>query len=88
VVEMVDTVATEVEEEATAKVHLREVLLRGCSRRHTLVTALLAWTTTVLHRLRRRRLQAFHLHPLPATCRRPLPRHLSSGWQSRILIIL
>jgi hypothetical protein len=87
-VDMVDTVATEVEEEATARVHLLEAPLHGCSRKHTLVTALLAWTTTVLRRHLHLRLLAFRRHPLPAICRRPLPRHLSSGWQSPILTIL
>lgn len=77
VVDTADKVDTEAE--ATAKAHLLEALLRGCSRKHTLVTALLAWTTTVLRRHPHRLLLASPLLPLLATCRRPLPLLRSSG---------
>lgn len=85
---VVDTAVMEVEEEATARVHLPEALLLGCSRKHTQVTAPLEWTTTVLRRHLHRLLPAFHLHPLLATCRRPLRHHPNSGRQSPILTIL
>ena len=75
VVDMADKVDTEAE--ATARVHLPEALLHGCSRKRTLVMAPLAWTTTVLRRHLRRRLLAFRRRPLLATSRRPLP-HLRS----------
>jgi hypothetical protein len=87
-VDMADTVVTEVEEEATARVHLLEALPHGCSRKHTLVTALLAWTTTVLRRHLHHLLLAFRPHPLLATFRRPLRHHRSSGSQGRTLTIL
>ena len=78
---MVDTVDMEVEEEAMVRVHLPEVLLPGCSRKHMQDTALLAWTITVLPRHLHHRPRAFRLRPLLAICRRPL-RHLpSSGCQ-------
>lgn len=86
--DMVDTVAMEVEEEATARAHLLEAPLLGCSPKHTLVTALLAWTTTVRRRHLHHLLLAFRPHPLLATFRRPLRHHRSSGWQSPILTIL
>jgi hypothetical protein len=78
-VDMADTVAMEVEEEATARAHLPEAPLLGCSPKHTLVTALLAWTTTALHRHLHRLPLAFRPHPLLAICRHPLRHHRSSG---------
>lgn len=78
-VDTADMVDTEVEEEATVKVHLPEALLRGCSRKHTQVTAPLEWTTTAFRRHLHRLLPAFHLRPLLAICRRPL-RHHPSSW--------
>lgn len=79
-VDTADMVDTEVEEEeATAKVHLPEALLRGCSRKHPQVTAPLEWTTTAFRRHLLRLLPAFHLRPLLAICCRPL-RHHPSSW--------
>ena len=86
VVDMADEVDTEAE--ATARVHLPEALLHGCSRKRTLVMAPLAWTTTVRRRHLHHLLLAFRPHPLLATFRRPLRHHRSSGWQSPILTIL
>lgn len=82
VVDIMDTAVMEVEEEATARVHLPEALLHGCSRKHMQVTAPLEWTTTVFRRHLHRLLPAFHRHPLLAICRRPLRHHLSS-WPAK-----
>ena len=77
---VVDTAGkVDTEAEAMARVHLPEALLHGCSRKHTLVTAPPAWTTTVPRRHLHRLLLAFRLHRLLAICRRPLPLLRSSG---------
>lgn len=88
VVDKADMVDTAVEEEATARVHLLEAPLHGCSRKHTQVTAPLEWTTTAFRRHLHRLLPAFHLRPLLAICRRPRRHRPSSCWQSPILTIL
>lgn len=77
-VDTADMVDTEVEEEATARVHLLEAPLHGCSRKHTQVTAPLEWTTTVFRRHLHHLLPASHRRPLLAICHRPLRHHLSS----------